>query len=320
MANIRLQKSGNWNVQVRVAGKPARSQTFHTQKEAKAWATKQESMINFRHPTLQQAGLSYCGSILESKPSRTLTELQFKRIGKRPEFAKPLDIVTLQDVNAYKEKRLNEVSGTTVRDDLMVIRRVYRWYIAEWFAKSGEELSNPCDRLVLPKARRARDTVITRDQLLLLLREMTPPMAQVVELAFETAMRRSEILRLRECDLNLDGRFLRVVEGKEGSRDVPLNRRAVRLLECAVARLAGGDGQLYSMAPHSVSQAVRRARERLGMSSNIRFHQLRHSRITEVARKGLNQAQIMMVSGHRDIRSVQRYTHLNVRDVIDLIE
>ena len=120
MANIRLQKSGNWNVQVRVAGKPARSQTFHTQKEAKAWATKQESMNNFRHPTLEEAGLQYCGSILAEKPSRNLTELQFKRIGKRPEFAKPLDIVTLQDVNAYKEKRLNEVSGTTVRDDLMV--------------------------------------------------------------------------------------------------------------------------------------------------------------------------------------------------------
>ena len=35
---------------------------------------------------------------------------------------------------------------------------------------------------------------------------------------------------------------------------------------------------------------------------------------------GLNQAQIMVVSGHRDIGSVQRYTHLNVRDVTDLID
>ena len=103
MANIRLLSSGNWNVQVRVAGKPARSQTFHSRNDAEKWATKQESMINFRHPTLQQAGLSYCGSILEAKPSRTLTELQFKRIGKRPEFAKPLDRVTLQDVNPQVE-------------------------------------------------------------------------------------------------------------------------------------------------------------------------------------------------------------------------
>ena len=50
------------------------------------------------------------------------------------------------------------------------------------------------------------------------------------------------------------------------------------------------------------------------------MHQLRHTRITEVARKGFNQAQIMMVSGHKDSRSVQRYTHLNVRDVIDKLD
>ena len=74
------------------------------------------------------------------------------------------------------------------------------------------------------------------------------------------------------------------------------------------------------MAAYSVTQAVRRAREVLGMSDDVRFHQLRHSRISEVARMGLNQAQIMIVSGHKDIRSVQRYTRLNVRDVIALID
>ena len=74
------------------------------------------------------------------------------------------------------------------------------------------------------------------------------------------------------------------------------------------------------MVAYSVTQAVRRARGIVGLDDDVRFRQLRHSRITEVARKGLNQAQIMMVSGHRDIRSVQRYTHLNVRDVIDLID
>ena len=58
----------------------------------------------------------------------------------------------------------------------------------------------------------------------------------------------------------------------------------------------------------------------MGLSNDVRFHQLRHSRITEVARMGLNQLQIMMVSGHWDIRSVQRYTHLNVRDVVKLID
>ena len=77
---------------------------------------------------------------------------------------------------------------------------------------------------------------------------------------------------------------------------------------------------MYPITPHSVSTAVRRARRAVGLDEDVRLHQLRHTRITEVAKKGFNQAQIMMVSGHRDVRSVQRYTHLNVRDVIDLLD
>jgi integrase len=202
----------------------------------------------------------------------------------------------------------------------MMIRRIFTWYIRELRAECGMEMNNPCEYLVLPKARKTRDKVISRAELKLLLENMTPEMAVVVELAFETAMRRSEILKLTSDDLFLEDRFLRVVDGKEGSRDVPLTRRAVSLLESTHARQAGRGGKLYPMAAYSVTQAVRRAREVLGMSDDVRFHQLRHSRISEVARMGLNQAQIMIVSGHRDIRSVQRYTHLNVRDVIGLID
>lgn len=69
-----------------------------------------------------------------------------------------------------------------------------------------------------------------------------------------------------------------------------------------------------------MTQAIRRARERLKLSSDIRLHQLRHTRISLVARKGFNNAQIMAVSGHKDVRSVQRYTHLNAADMVDLLD
>ncbi len=150
---------------------------------------------------------------------------------------------------------------------------------------------------------------------------MSPQMAVVVELAHETAMRRGEILKLRPCDLFLERRFLGVVDGKEGPRDVPLTGRAVKLLEWAVEDLSDVlTVKFFQVASYSVSQAARRAREAVGLNEDVRFHQLRHSRITEVARNGLIQLQFMMVSVHRDIRSVQRYTHLNVRDVVRLID
>ena len=145
-------------------------------------------------------------------------------------------------------------------------------------------------------------------------------MSRIAQTAFETAMRRSEILKLECKNLCLDERYLSVIDGEDGSRDVPLTLRACELLKEAVNLLGGEDRPLSDVAPYSVSQALRRARDVVGLDQEVRFHQLRHSCISAVARKGLNQAQIMTVSGHRDNRSGQKYTLQNVRDVIDLMD
>ena len=220
------------------------------------------------------------------------------------------------DVNACKIERLARVSGTTCRDELILLNRLFKWAKRELLI----EIENPCSDIALPSASKPRTKVVTADELAALLDRMTPAMREIVELAYETAMRRSEILRLTPACLHLADRYLDVIDGKTGSRSVPLTTRAVELLRMAQERCAGMDARLYPLAAHSVSQALRRARRELGYSEDIRFHQLRHTRISMVARKGFNQAQIMMVSGHRDSRSVQRYTHLNVHDVIGLLD
>ncbi|QJF50757.1 tyrosine-type recombinase/integrase [Roseobacter ponti] len=320
MATIRKTKAGTYNVQVRLKGKIQASRNFRTKAQATQWAERKEQAFRHQHPLFLDTGYAYCHEVLDRKPSQRLALNRIDRICQHSQLQKTMDTITLQDVNAFKQARLSEVSKTTCSDEIMMIRRVFRWYITEHHAKSGEMLKNPCDLLTMPKANKPRDRVVTRKELDLLLGAMSPQMAVIVELAYETAMRRGELLKLTPGDLNLSDRFLRVVDGKEGSRDVPLTRRAVELLEAVSEGCAGQGDRLFPMAGYSVTQAVRRAREAVGLSADVRFHQLRHSRITEVARMGLNQLQIMLVSGHRDIRSVQRYSHLNVRDVVNLID
>ena len=320
MASIRKLPSGKWNAQIRRKGRVLASSTHKNRELAVIWGEAKERELNLLHPLFLDTGHAYCHEMLERKPSQLIASNRIDRICKHEPMQKPMHKITLQDVNAYRQTRLEEVSTTTCRDELMMIRRVFQWYNREYHARTGEMLRNPCELLTIPRPSKPRERVVTRDELKCLLRAMSPQMAVIVELAFETAMRRGEILKLRPCDLSLKQRFLRVVDGKEGSRDVPLTRRAVELLEGALVPTGKLGGPLFDVAPYSVTQAVRRAREVSGLDDDVRFHQLRHSRITEVARMGLNQAQIMIVSGHRDIRSVQRYTHLNVRDVIDLID
>lgn len=320
MATIRRLQSGKWNAQVRQDGKLVCSSTHARREDAEAWGKHRQAALRSGHSKFIDAGYAYCHEVLERKPSQLLAFNRIDRICKVSSMQKSMDEITLQDVNAFKRDRLDQVSQTTCRDELMMIRRVFSWYIEECFARTGEKMENPCDLLRIPRPSKPRDRVVTKTELDLLLSAMSPQMALIVELAYETAMRRGEILKLRPMDLSLEQQFLRVVDGKEGSRDVPLTRRAVELLERALASSMTPNLPLFDVAPYSVTQAVRRAREAVGLDSNVRFHQLRHSRITEVARKGLNLSQIMMVSGHRDIRSVQRYTHLNVKDVLGLID
>lgn len=252
MATIRKLKSGNWNVQIRSKGKLFASKTLTSYDDAQIWGHQKEKELGCPFPFFVDAGHEYCQRVLDGKPSQMLAANRIDRIVKSSRLQKPMDEITLQDVNAYKQMRLAEVTTTTCRDELLMIRRVFRWYIRELLAESGNVLANPCELLTFPRANKPRDKVISKAELDLLLKEMTPAMAVVTELAFETAMRCSEILNLTPSDLHLEERYLCVVDGKEGSRDVPLTRRAVSLLESSLVA-CGGRGASCTQWPPTAS-------------------------------------------------------------------
>jgi integrase len=193
------------------------------------------------------------------------------------------------------------------------------------FAKRELLLSipNPVADIALPPPSKPSDKVVSGEELALVIKELPPTMALIVELAYESAMRRSEMTKLTPSCLHLEERIVDVIDGKNGTRSVPLTRRAVELLQEAL-RLMGEhpspNTKVFGVTPHAVSTAVRRARRLAGLDESVKLHQLRHTRITNVAKRGFNNSQIMIVSGHRDTRSVARYSHLNAKDVLHLID
>ena len=254
MASIRKLPSGNWNVQIRSKGKIFATRTLSTRQAAERWGIKKEKELNLKHPYFYDCGHAYCHEVLGGKPSQRSSSYRIDRISRYDTMSKTVDKITLQDVNSYKQTRLAEVSPSTCRDEVQMIRRVFRWYIREYLARTGVQLTNPCDLITIPQASKPRDRVVSREELKLLISAMTPQMAMFTELAYETAMRRGELVKLKPKDLFLDQRFLRVVDGKEGSRDVPLTRRAVELLEAALKDWQGqGCPALPNQTPESLA-------------------------------------------------------------------
>ncbi|WP_297837122.1 site-specific integrase [uncultured Roseibium sp.] len=322
MASFRQLPSGKWNVQVRRKGFKPQSNTFATKVDAEAWAASLEIKLPADELALEQRqtderslsslSYAYCNEQLQGRPTFEKFLALTDRLSRQPFFNIPLSELQATHITAYKDGRLKAgTSTTTVHWELSFIRRIIKWHTGD-LGVSGQ--------VKLPRPKPSRNRVITPQELELLLGALSPKMRPVVELAYETAMRRSEIVKLRVKDIHLSERILDVIDGKEGDRSVPLSKRACELLGVALKDLPNPVSRLFPFAPLSVTRAVKRARDKVGLDADVRLHQLRHTRCTIVAKKGFNQAQIMIVSGHKDVRSIQRYTHLNVRDVLDLLD
>jgi integrase len=57
-----------------------------------------------------------------------------------------------------------------------------------------------------------------------------------------------------------------------------------------------------------------------GGIENLHFHDLRHEAISRFFEKGLSIPEVSMISGHRDVRQLIRYTHLKIENLAQKIQ
>jgi len=49
---------------------------------------------------------------------------------------------------------------------------------------------------------------------------------------------------------------------------------------------------------------------------DLTFHDLRHEAVSRFVESGFSLAEAQMISGHRDLRMLMRYTHLQTGDIV----
>jgi integrase len=227
-----------------------------------------------------------------------------------------LSKLTSSDVATYRDERLKCVASATVVRELSTVSHTIDIATREW----GLWLPrNPAKLVRRPPVPRGRTRRFQNDEEQRLLdacdRGRTPLLRPLIILAVETAMRRGELLDLRWEHVDLKLRVAHLPLTKNGdSRDIPLSRRAVQTLEELRA-----DGirqeRVFPVTGSSVRLAFEHLRVRAGMS-DFRFHDLRHEAISRLFEKGLNIAEVGSISGHRELKMLQRYTHLRAADLV----
>ena len=119
-------------------------------------------------------------------------------------------------------------------------------------------------------------------------------------------MRRGEILNIKQEHINEQTLLIPVTRNGH-PRTIPLTKRALYILE-------------NTQLPFPMSaNAVRLAWDRLKKKGNIKdlhFHDLRHEAISRLFEKGLSIPEVALISGHKDVRMLFRYTHLKAEDIL----
>jgi len=142
------------------------------------------------------------------------------------------------------------------------------------------------------------------------------PMADIVEFAFESGMRRSEICNLRWAHLDSERGLVRIMARKDPSnkhsndQDVPLTPRALAI----IAAQPQGDERIFPWKSASICASFIRATEALKID-DLRFHDLRRSSLTRFIEAGLSEFEVRQISGHKDVKMLQRYVNISPEQV-----
>lgn len=324
MATIRKRGYGQWQVQVRRKGFDTESATFESKIEAEAWASQVESaMVRGIHGATKAAEKMTLAQLIQKfeknyapvhykkrEDAKEAWRFQLKRIGDKL-GEKTLAELDQKLVGEYRDERLTEVSGTTVRKELYMLSKLLGF--GEMELGITLPRGNPVLRIRKPTESKGRDRRLSDSEWFEVEEECKKSrntfLWPIVCIARETCMRQGEILAMKWEDIDWKRKFVFLHDTKNGeARAVPLSPRAIETLKNLPRSITGTVFPVQRMTLlHAFQGALKRAK-----IADFRFHDLRHEGISRLAERGdFSVLDLAAVSGHKTLTMLSRYTHLS---------
>jgi integrase len=328
MSSIR-KRGEKWQARVhRKENKPI-VKSFNNKSDALKWARNIESQLDLgtlapkqTMPRLMPMVDRYVEEVTPLKKGKSQECYRANQFRKTKLADMNIDKITGEVVAQYRDERLKQVSANTVRLELAFLSVVFEQCRKEW----GLAVSNPIRQIRMPKPGKPRQRRLEageEEALLQACRESGAHYLQTfVILAIETGMRFGELAGVAWDNLNLEKRTIYLPDTKNGSsRTVPLSTRALNAIQTQPRSI---DGRLFLAKSGSIRSAFLIALTKAQATQpesrlflrELRFHDLRHEAVTRLFEKGLNPIEVGMVSGHKTLSMLQRYTHIRSQDLV----
>lgn len=318
MATISKRNTG-YQAQIRRKGFPPVSKMFKTKREAEAWTRSYETEMDkgdyldrteADRTTLQELLERYKRENTPQKKSKDSEILRINRMIREEAICQyKATALTSKLLAEWRDKRLHEVSGSSVNREIDILSHVINTARREW----GIHINNPIELIRRPKHNKARERRLSSEEEAKLMYELekttrNPWIRPVVIFAIETGMRRGEILSLTWDNVDMLKRVAHLLDTKNGEdRSVPLTLKATALLQGLPKSI---DGRVFPTTAEALKLAFQRAVVRAGII-DFHFHDLRHEGVSRLFEKGLNVMEVASISGHKTLQMLKRYTHLS---------
>ena len=308
-----IRKRGNkYQVQVRVQGqkitksfnKLSHARRFGIHYENKILLGNQLQTLN-KHLSLKDLINKYFNEITPLKKGKDREQQRLNRLLKEDLVNQKVYKLNTKDFIGFRNRRLKD-GNRTCRYDLALLHHIYNTAIKQWCYPISH---NPLSNIQKPKCNPPRERRLNDNELKYILYHnfKNKNMNNIIKLAIETGMRKSEILSISKEDVK-DNHIL-LSDTKNGNpRKIPLTIKVREIIN-------------KSKLPYSISSnAVRLNWSRMIKKAGIvdlHFHDLRHEAISRFFEKGLSIPEVSLISGHKDVRQLMRYTHLKIDNLID---
>lgn len=192
-----------------------------------------------------------------------------------------------------------------------------------------------------PKKEKKIPAFLTEEEIenFLDLPESEEPLARrdraILELLYATGIRVSELVGLNEEDLNLKDKLIRVKGKGKKERIVPFGRKAAEsllaylkvrhLLWPKTEKIKESDlkavfinRQGTRLSVRTVQRIVRKYFEKRALQRRISPHSLRHTFASHLLSRGADVRAIQELLGHESLATTEKYTHLDLRHLMDV--
>jgi integrase/recombinase XerD len=233
--------------------------------------------------------------------------------------------VTTADLRALlMELKDLGLAPSSIARNLSSIRTYFRFLLGE-----GEVTADPSDRISMPRQWQRLPAALSVAEMERLLEapDLLHPLAwrdrAMLEFAYATGVRVSELTAVRIRDLHFDEQFVSVFGKGSKERLVPVGARAVGTMSIYLRetrpRLDRGktEGRVFlnargePLTRMGVWKILQQHVQAAGIEKRVTPHTLRHTFATHLLEGGADLMAVQEMLGHADISTTQIYTHVD---------